>query len=55
MKEPGGKMASSQTSRSLGRHLPPSDSGLFTLSHIYNRPSQYSFNSQQEGIYDNII
>ncbi|KAK8738521.1 hypothetical protein OTU49_003918 [Cherax quadricarinatus] len=54
-KDSGGKVSSSQTSRSLGRHLPPSDSGVFTLSHLYNRPSQYSFNGEQEGIYDNII
>lgn len=44
-----------QSSRSLGRHLPPSDSGVFTLSHVYARQGQKEFTSHQEGIYDNII
>ncbi|KAK8397823.1 hypothetical protein O3P69_004550 [Scylla paramamosain] len=43
------------SSRSLGRHLPPSDSGVFTLSHVYARQGQQGFSSHQEGIYDNII
>lgn len=42
--------------RSLSRHqLPPSDSGVFTLSRVCNRPSQYSLTSHQDGIYDNVI
>lgn len=50
-----GRGNSFQSSRSLGRHLPPSDSGVFTLSHVYARQGQQGFSSHQDGIYDNII
>lgn len=50
-----GRSSSYQSSRSLGRHLPPSDSDVFTLSRVYAQQGQQGFSSHQEGIYDNII
>lgn len=39
---------------SFRTHLPPSDSGVFTLSRSYSRPSRLA-QSPHEGIYDNVL
>lgn len=51
----GENMLSSNCGRSLGRKIPQSDSGVFTLSHVYCRPNQKNVATVQDGIYDNII